>query len=63
MYICVYTEISLTPSYAAVVGSCWLERGGVYVTANIRGGGMCILQCMYAYFILCYIICDLLYML
>ena len=36
----VYTEISLTPSYAAVVGSCWLEKGGVYVTTNIRGGGM-----------------------
>ena len=40
VYMYVYTEISLTPSYAAVVGSCWLESGGVYVTANIRGGGM-----------------------
>ena len=32
-------EISLTPAYAAVVGSCWLEQGGCYVCANIRGGG------------------------
>jgi len=32
-------EISLTPSYSASVGSAWLERGGVYVLANIRGGG------------------------
>lgn len=32
-------EISLTPSYAAVVGAGWLERGGCYVSANIRGGG------------------------
>ncbi|MFV0254318.1 MAG: prolyl oligopeptidase family serine peptidase [Beutenbergiaceae bacterium] len=32
-------EISLTPSYAAGLGSSWLERGGVYVVANIRGGG------------------------
>jgi prolyl oligopeptidase len=32
-------EISLTPSYAAVPGKLWIERGGVYVVANIRGGG------------------------
>jgi len=32
-------EISLTPSYRGVLGSCWLEKGGVYVEANIRGGG------------------------
>jgi len=32
-------EHSLLPSYSAVVGSAWLERGGVYVLANIRGGG------------------------
>jgi prolyl oligopeptidase len=32
-------EISMTPGYAAVVGKLWLERGGVYVVANIRGGG------------------------
>ncbi len=32
-------EISMTPSYSAGMGSAWLERGGVYVLANIRGGG------------------------
>ena len=32
-------QVSLTPAYAAVVGKLWLERGGVYVQANIRGGG------------------------
>jgi len=32
-------EISLTPSYIATVGVGWLERGGAYVQANIRGGG------------------------
>ena len=32
-------EISLTPGYAATVGVGWLEKGGVYVQANIRGGG------------------------
>lgn len=32
-------EISMTPSYSAAVGAAWLERGGVYVSANIRGGG------------------------
>lgn len=32
-------EISLTPRYSAVVGAAWLERGGVYVVPNIRGGG------------------------
>ncbi|MFI9115467.1 prolyl oligopeptidase family protein [Streptomyces venezuelae] len=32
-------EVSLTPSYAAVTGRAWLERGGTYVIANIRGGG------------------------
>ena len=32
-------EISLTPRYSAGLGSAWLERGGVYVLANIRGGG------------------------
>ena len=32
-------EISLTPSYAATVGVGWLEKGGVYAQANIRGGG------------------------
>lgn len=32
-------EISETPTYSAVMGKLWLERGGVYVLANIRGGG------------------------
>lgn len=32
-------EISLTPSYGAMVGKLWLEHRGVYVLANIRGGG------------------------
>jgi len=30
---------SETPHYSAVVGKLWLERGGVFVVANIRGGG------------------------
>ena len=32
-------EISLTPSYSGAVGRAWLTQGGVYVVANIRGGG------------------------
>jgi prolyl oligopeptidase len=32
-------EISMTPSYSATMGKLWLEHGGVYVLANIRGGG------------------------
>lgn len=32
-------EISILPNYGATVGKLWLERGGVYVEANIRGGG------------------------
>jgi len=32
-------EISLTPGYSANFGMLWLTRGGVYVVANIRGGG------------------------
>ncbi|GMH63514.1 hypothetical protein TrRE_jg653, partial [Triparma retinervis] len=32
-------EVSLTPRYSATVGKTWLERGGCYVQANIRGGG------------------------
>ena len=28
--------VSLLPSYAAVTGACWLQNGGVYVSANIR---------------------------
>ncbi|HEX7804134.1 MAG TPA: prolyl oligopeptidase family serine peptidase [Pseudoxanthomonas sp.] len=32
-------EISLTPGYSGGVGMGWLEKGGVYAVANIRGGG------------------------
>ena len=32
-------QISMTPSYSPVWGKLWLERGGVYALANIRGGG------------------------
>ena len=32
-------EVSQTPSYNAGRGASWLERGGVFVLANIRGGG------------------------
>ncbi|QGF92992.1 prolyl oligopeptidase family serine peptidase [Pseudomonas sp. CFSAN084952] len=32
-------EISLTPYYSGSLGSAWLSKGGVYVVANIRGGG------------------------
>jgi prolyl oligopeptidase len=32
-------EIPLLPGYSGTVGRAWLARGGVYVVANIRGGG------------------------
>ncbi|MCY4130461.1 MAG: prolyl oligopeptidase family serine peptidase [Gammaproteobacteria bacterium] len=32
-------EVSLLPAYQKLTGSEWLENGGVYVVANIRGGG------------------------
>ena len=32
-------QLSQTPSYSAADGKLWLEKGGVYVLANIRGGG------------------------
>ena len=32
-------EISMTPGYSGSVGKGWLEKGGVYAVANIRGGG------------------------
>ena len=32
-------QISETPYYSATTGKLWLERGGVFVLANIRGGG------------------------
>jgi prolyl oligopeptidase len=31
--------ISVQPSYSYTIGLGWLEKGGVYVLANIRGGG------------------------
>ena len=32
-------EISMKPGYSATTGFAWVERGGVYALANIRGGG------------------------
>lgn len=32
-------EVPLLPGYDPTVGAAWLEQGGVYVVANIRGGG------------------------
>lgn len=32
-------EVPMTPSYSATTGKLWLEHGGAYVLANIRGGG------------------------
>ncbi|MBK7146246.1 MAG: S9 family peptidase [Xanthomonadales bacterium] len=32
-------EVSQTPGYYAAAGAAWLERGGAFVLANIRGGG------------------------
>lgn len=32
-------QVSKTPVYDPVIGKLWLERGGTYVVANIRGGG------------------------
>jgi prolyl oligopeptidase len=32
-------QIALLPNYAPAVGKLWLERGGTFVIANIRGGG------------------------
>lgn len=32
-------EVSYTPAYSGVMGKLWLERGGSFVVANIRGGG------------------------
>ena len=32
-------EVSQTPGYSATNGKLWLERGGVFAVANIRGGG------------------------
>ena len=32
-------QVSMTPAYSGTLGKLWLERGGAYVVANIRGGG------------------------
>jgi prolyl oligopeptidase len=32
-------EVPLVPDYRGGIGAAWLEKGGVYVVANIRGGG------------------------
>ena len=32
-------EIPMTPSYSGTIGSGWLEHGGAWLLANIRGGG------------------------
>ena len=32
-------EISMRPGYSGILGRAWLARGGVYVLANLRGGG------------------------
>ena len=32
-------QISMTPFYSGITGKLWLERAGVFVLANIRGGG------------------------
>jgi len=32
-------EVSMNPFYSATTGVAWLEKGGVYVLTNIRGGG------------------------
>ena len=32
-------SVPMSPGYMATIGKVWLERGGVFVVANIRGGG------------------------
>ena len=32
-------EVPMLPRYSAITGTSWLENGGVYVVANLRGGG------------------------
>jgi prolyl oligopeptidase len=32
-------EVPIMPNYSATIGMDWLDLGGVYVVANIRGGG------------------------
>lgn len=32
-------QVSMTPNYSMTLGRLWLEKGGAYALANIRGGG------------------------
>ncbi|MEO1242677.1 MAG: prolyl oligopeptidase family serine peptidase [Pseudomonadota bacterium] len=32
-------EVTITPRYEPIFGKLWLEKGGVYVQAHLRGGG------------------------
>lgn len=32
-------ELAVQPNYSPALGKAWLEHGGVYVVANVRGGG------------------------
>jgi prolyl oligopeptidase len=32
-------QVSQTPAYSGLIGKLWLEKGGVFAVANIRGGG------------------------
>ena len=32
-------QVSMNPAYSGALGKLWIEPGGVYVVANIRGGG------------------------
>ncbi len=32
-------EIAQTPNYSGTIGAAWLEKGGVWALANLRGGG------------------------
>ena len=32
-------QVSQLPGYSGAIGKAWLERGGVYIVANTRGGG------------------------
>jgi prolyl oligopeptidase len=32
-------QVSMTPTYSPTLGKLWLDHGGVFVLANIRGGG------------------------
>jgi prolyl oligopeptidase len=32
-------QVSMNPAYSGALGKSWVEPGGVYVVANVRGGG------------------------